>query len=171
MKLRTLKYICAAGIFAASGFAYGADRGLYVGGGIGSASTGRSGYDNSTDTYQLFAGAQSEGFGFELGYVDLGKFKRSGVSQNSYNVDGVQLKALGELFLSKDLYGYGSFGFYNWNLDDITNGSDSGTSVTFGLGLRVMLGDHFFARGGWERFNSIVNENSDLLSLNLGYRF
>jgi hypothetical protein len=155
----------------ACGLAYGADRGIYVGGGIGSASADRSGYDNSTDTYKLFAGAQSEGFAVELGYVDLGKFKDSGAGQNFYSVDGVQLNALGEMFLSRDLYGFGSFGFYNWNLEDNSNGNDSGTSVTFGLGLKVMLGDHLFARGGWERFNNIADENSDLLSLSLGYRF
>ncbi len=166
-----LKFICAAGIFTASSLAYGADRGLYVGGGIGSATTGLSGYGNSSGTYQFFAGAQSEGFGFEVGYVDLGEFKKTGVLQNKYNVDGVQLKALGEMFLSKDVFGYGSFGFYNWNLDDNASGSDSGTSITFGLGLKVELGDNLFARGGWDRFNKIADEKSDLLSLNIGYRF
>lgn len=171
MKRDPLRFIAAATLLTACGLANGADRGVYVGGGIGSASTGLSGYDNSTDTYQLFAGAQSAGFGVELGYVDLGKFKSSGAGNNFYSVDGVRLNALGELFLSKDVYGYGSFGFYNWNLSDETNGDDSGTSVTFGLGLKVMLGDHLFARGGWERFTKIADEKSDLLSLNLGYRF
>ena len=170
MKSRTVKCVFT-GAMLVCGLAHGADRGFYFGGGIGSASTGRSGYDNSTDTFKLFAGAQSEGFGFELGYVDLGKFKRSGAGQNSYSVDGVQLNALGEMFLSKDVYGFGSFGFYNWDLSDNINGNDSGTSVTFGLGLKVMLTDHLFARGGWERFNEIADEKSDLLSLNIGYRF
>lgn len=166
-----LKYLCAASLLLTSGLAAAADRGIYVGGGIGSASTGISGYDNSTQTYQFFGGARSEGFGVELGYVDLGKLKASGSSSNYFTVDGVRLTALGEIFLSKDIFGYGSFGFYNWNLDANGGSDDSGTSVTYGVGLRVNLASQFFARGGWERYSNIGDEKSDLLTLNLGYRF
>lgn len=171
MKSATLKFVSAAAMLMACGVAAAAERGVYAGGGVGSASTGHSGYDNSTGSYQIFAGGQSEGFGLELGYVDLGKFKQSAASQNFFNVDGIRLNAIAEMFLSKDVHGYGTFGFYNWNLEDHTNGNDSGTSVLFGLGIRVALGSQFFARGGWDRYNDIANEKSDLLSLNLGYRF
>lgn len=167
------KYLVAASLAAASALAQGAERGVYAGAGIGSATASRDDYDNSTDTYLLFAGLQSEGFGLEIAYVDLGEFEHKSLSQNRYGVDGVRLDARGELFLSKGVYGYGNFGFYNWNLDDKSGGGsdDSGTSVVFGLGLRVMAGEHLFGRGGWERYNDISGDNSDLLSLNLGYLF
>lgn len=165
MKPAILKSLVCCTLLATSGLAEAADPGVYIGGGIGSAATDRSGYD-SAGSYKLFAGAKVENFGLELAYVNLGRFNQKGNSSNNHTVDGAQLNAIGELFINHGLYGYGSFGFYNWNLDDKLSAGDSGTSLTLGLGLKVQMGKSFAVRGGWDRYQNISDNKVDLLSLN-----
>lgn len=170
MKPANLKAILTSLLLAASGLAAAADAGVYIGGGIGSAATDRSGYDNA-GSYKVFAGAKVESFGVELAYIDLGRFNQKGNSSNNHTVDGAQVNAIGELFINHGLYGYGSFGFYNWSLDDKLNAGDSGTSLTLGLGLKVLMGKHFAVRGGWDRYQNIADSKVDMLSLNGVFQF
>ncbi len=171
MKQPVLKSMLLGTLLATAGLVEAAEPGLYVGGGIGTASTNQSGYDNA-GSYKLFVGAQAEGFGLELGYVDLGRFKQKGNSSNSYTVDGPQLNVIGELFISRGVYGYGSFGFYNWDLNDnLATNNDSGTSGTLGLGIKVLMGKNLAVRGGWDRYQNISDSNVDMLSLNGMYQF
>jgi len=170
MKQPILKSILFCTTLVASGLANSAEPAIYAGGGIGSASTELTGYKNA-GSYKLFAGAKAEGFAMELSYVNLGRFKQKAGGENSYTVDGAQLNAMADLFISKGLYGYGSFGFYNWNLDDKLAASDSGTSLTLGLGIKVLMGNSFAVRGGWDRYQDISDSDVDMLSLNGVYQF
>lgn len=168
MKKRIVKSILLAALVAISAPVAVAEPTLYLGGGIGSASTDRSGYDNAGSS-RFFVGANAEGFGLELAYVNLGRFKQSSI--NNYSVDGAQLNAIGELFLSKGLNGYGSFGFYNWDLEDNLTADDSGTTLTFGVGMKVMMGKNLSVRGGWDRYQDIADTKVDLFSLNGIFQF
>lgn len=162
MNSTAMKGIVFTALLSMAGLAYGADSALYLGGGIGSTSLDTKGYDTAS-SYKVAAGVQSEGFALELGYVDLGTFDPKSAG-SSVGINGVQVNALGELFLSKDIYGYGSFGLYNWNQK--AGGSDSGTTVTYGLGLKVQMHKVFAVRGGIERFHDIAGSAADLVSLN-----
>ncbi len=168
MKQLTLKSTLLLTLFTVGASVAAAEPTVYLGGGLGSASTDRSGYDNAGSS-KFFVGANAEGFGMELAYVNLGRFKQNSI--NNYSVDGVQLNAIGELFLSKGLNGYGSFGFYNWDLDDNLTTGDSGTSLTIGLGMKVIMGSNFSVRGGWDRYQDVSDTNIDMFSLNGIFQF
>ena len=168
MKQLTLKSTLLLSLLTVAGSVAVAEPVVYLGGGLGSASTDRSGYDNAGSS-KFFVGANAEGFGMELAYVNLGKFKQNSI--NNYSVDGAQLNAVGELFLSKGLNGYGSFGFYNWDLDDNLTTGDSGTSLTIGLGMKVIMGRNLAVRGGLDRYQDVSNTNVDMFSLNGIFQF
>ncbi len=168
MKRLTMKSTLLLTLFVVGGPVAAAEPAVYLGGGLGSASTDRSGYDNAGSS-KFFVGANAEGFGMELAYVNLGRFKQNSI--NNYSVDGAQLNAIGELFLSKGLNGYGSFGFYNWDLDDNLTTGDSGTSLTIGLGMKVIMGRNFAVRGGWDRYQDVSDTNIDMFSLNGIFQF
>lgn len=165
--IHTLIIGALAGSFS---LAHAADEsGAYLGASFGSASTDQSNFDSAA-SYKAFIGAQANNFGLELGYVDLGKFDQSNGS-GSVSVKGGQLNALGELFINHGINGYASFGMYSYQMDNSAGSNSSGTSLTYGLGLKIMMGKQLAIRGGWERFQDVSDSRIDLISLGALIKF
>lgn len=155
---------------AFSGAALAADSGFYLGGSLGRTSTDAPGLDDG-GSYKLFGGFKARGFSVEAGYVDLGDFDSQAAPGAQVSVDGVQLSAIGEFFLSAQVDAYGSVGVYNWTLDETSGPGDDGTSLTFGAGLKVNMSDNLGVRLGWERISDISGGDFDFVSLGALYRF
>jgi OOP family OmpA-OmpF porin len=181
--------------------AFAWDSYFYAGAGIGQSRSkdactnlGGSDFDGSCKDkvvgYRLVGGYKfAEFLGVELSYVDLGEFKISGTAAGAAvdaktKAKGWQLLAVGTLAIDEEFDLFGKIGVFRWNEDasgtiDSTafSKSESGNSLTFGLGMKWDITQHFSLRGEWERFQSIGKDNTtgkadvNLLSVTGLWRF
>jgi OOP family OmpA-OmpF porin len=117
----------------------------------------------------------------EFGYVDLGEAKASasgpgGSLTCQADASGFNAGIVGGLPVSKEFSFTGRIGLFRWDSDGSCSGvvnlsgSDSGTDLTFGVGVRYDFTQSVGLRGEWERFD-VDDSDIDLLSLGLIFMF
>ena len=140
--------------------------------------------DKNDTGYKLFFGvAFAPAIALEGGYVDLGKAKFSG-SLNGNTVagdlsgSGVFLDLVGRAALTSDWSVFGKIGAFNGKAKGTVTGigsaSDSGTDITYGVGVNYAISKQVSVRGEWERFRFKVfgdKGDVDLLSVGVTYSF
>ena len=151
----------------------------------GGASFGQSKIEGETDTgWKIFGGYQiNKSFGVELGYVNIGKVKESaafpppfGAFTVSIDAKAWQLVAVGTLPINDRFGVFGKLGFARWDADLKCTGflagcdDDSGTDLTFGVGVKYNLTPNLAVRGEWESFD-LGDADADLLLITVVYKF
>ena len=174
MNLQTKKFLTVAllaGAVLASAPALAQDSGWYAGGGLGQAMhdvdcTGTTSCDDKDAAWKIFGGYQfNRNLGVEFGYTNLGKASAGdAVSTTTFKTKGFEVLAVGTFPINQQFEVYGKAGLFRWNLDakDTVFGSlsESGTDLTFGLGVKYNFTKTVGARLEWQRYNDIGNENT-----------
>lgn len=199
MNLHVKKSLALIGLALAAGalapnVALAQSSGVYLGGGIGQSKArdgcgalggiGFTGSCDDTDTaWKIFGGYQiNPNFAIEAGYVDLGKFRASGLGLTAESKAKTWLlDAVGILPLANNFSVLGKAGLHRWDADTrVVSGasaSDKGTDFTFGFGAGYEFNPNLGLRLEWERFQKVGRDATtgksdvDLLSLGLRYRF
>ncbi len=152
----------------------------------------------TTDTaLKIFGGYQFNPVGaLELSYVNLGKvsFDASGTValtpsslHGEWKADGVALEGVATLPVTRRFGFLARIGFFNWNAELTASGSgyyagygsvsDSGTDLTYGVGIKLDLPNQLGLRAEWQRFQDVGNDSTtgrsdvDLLSVSVLVRF
>ncbi len=153
---------------------------------------------DSTDTaLKIFGGYQFNPVGaLELSYVNLGKasvdasgtvFGTPSSLHGEWKADGVAFEGVGTLPITRRFGILARIGFFNWNAELSASGSgyyagygsvsDSGTDLTYGVGIKLDFANHVGLRAEWQRFQDVGNDSTtgrsdvDLLSASVLYRF
>jgi OmpA-OmpF porin, OOP family len=164
------------------------DAGWYGGFGLGQGShdvicIGATTCDDKDTAWKIFGGYQfNKNVGVEGGYTSLGKATiGDAVSTTTFKVKGFELLAVGTLPLNQQFDFYGKAGFFRWKLDVSDNVfgsiSESGTDITYGLGVKYSFSKTVAARLEWQRYNNVGNESttgtsdSDFVGVGLVFRF
>lgn len=154
-----------------SGTVHAQESHWYGGVSIGDGATSARGFKDSTTT-SFYAGNRiNESVAVEVMYVDLGEFDVKGLSDSYIEIDGFEVSVLGLAKVGESVDIYGKVGLYLWELDAVAFGNrvneEDGSSLLFGLGVKVPLGETFGARFEWVIYRDIEDEDVD--SLNLGF--
>lgn len=172
------------------------DAGFYAGGAFGQSKikdacdglgAGIS-CDDTDSSWKIFGGYQfNKNFAAELGYVDLGKATASapGVTAN-VKAKGFEFLGVGTLPLSDGFSAYGKLGFFRWDADAsiaipafgaLGTFSESGTDVTFGIGVKYDFTKNVAARLEWQRYKDLGNDATigksdvDVMSIGVVFKF
>ena len=166
-------------------FTANADRGMYVGFGVGNASykadPSRTGSDtleeDGTGTKLYMGHAYNDFFAFELaaynfaeasvGAYDTG----SGFVSAAVSMRGAGLFAVGMYPLSREFKLMAKGGIVTWNADlrvDDTTVTNDGDDLAFGVAASYAFTRELSAVAEWETINS---KNPDLAMLSLGFLF
>ena len=141
-----------------------AQPGVYFGAGIGQSDDEI--LDETDSGFKFFGGVNfNPNIGLELSYVDLGSFVNGALEQ-----DGVAYEILGYLPLSQQVDLFGRAGFFNWEVADAFT-SNTGTDLTFGVGINAMLSHHVSVRGEWQTFLDVDGGDVDLYSASISLHF
>ena len=198
MNLQTNKFFMVAllaGAVLASAPALAQDSGWYAGASIGQtkakdACTGLAGTgitcDDKDTAFSIFGGYQvNQNFGVELGYTDLGKVTASGGGATaSIEAKGFELVGVGTYPINQQFDVYGKLGFFRWDLDASASGpggsfsqSESGTDLTFGLGVKYNFTKNVGMRVQWQQYKDIGNEATtgtsdvDVIGVGIVFKF
>lgn len=129
--------------------------------------------DDKDNGWKVFGGSKiNPNFAVELAFVDLGEFKGNGggvtlaVEPTGFNVAAVGIAPVGQATSV-----FGKLGLFNWDADVAGSGpagnvlvSESGTDVSFGLGIQFDFTKSTGLRVEWERFD-LDGSAVDFLSL------
>ncbi len=124
-------------------------------------------------------------FAIEASYIDLGDAdidfgEMDDVASGSVNIDGLNVSAVGLIPLGDTVTLYGKAGFFQWDSEGHARAdlgefgiqeqsfSDSGTDLSYGLGVSVNLSEKFSL--GLE-YQSFSIEEEDPTNISLGAQF
>lgn len=133
---------------------------------------------------KFFGGVMlNSNIGFELGYVDFGRFIGERPHEE-WDASGVDVSLVMAAPLPDRYSGFsvfGKVGMNAWNVDDHVSSfgliSASGTNPSYGLGAEVELNPRMGLNLQWERFSDVGDYSStgrsdiDLVSANFVYHF
>ncbi len=147
----------------------------HVGFYAGQSSVDASGYEDPS-SYKLFAGVSFSTYGsLDLAYANLGKFKRSGVSDTYQDLDGFELTAMGRYPLNRRVDLFARAGYYKWNLDSVLSGtnlgSDDGTDFTLGAGVSFSLSKSVRLQFEYQKYNDVSGDDIDSIYGGLDFGF
>ena len=141
--------------------------------------------DKNSFAAGVFTGYQfNDNFAVEAAYIDLGDAKASylengNVYQHTGSMEGVELSALGSLFITEKISAFAKAGVFNWHGSNKgpfnkTNADDWSTTV--GAGITYQLNDAWQARFEYQYFNNLGNDtiggtNAHLTSIGISYQF
>ncbi|NQZ27449.1 MAG: outer membrane beta-barrel protein [Colwellia sp.] len=141
--------------------------------------------DKNSFAAGVFTGYQfNENFAVEAAYIDLGDAKASylengNVYQHTGSMKGLELSALGSLYLTEEIAAFAKAGIFNWHGENKgpfnkTNADDWSTTV--GAGITYQLNDAWQARFEYQYFNNLGNDtiggtNAHLTSIGISYQF
>lgn len=199
------KAIALTGLVAATSgippLAFAQDAGFYAGAAVGQSRNNEYACEGALiacdekDTgWKIFGGYQfNKNFGAEVGYVDLGQTTANGVItgvtvSTSTKAKGWEVLGVGTLPIADKFSAYGKLGFFRWDVDfsatvaipgfaAVASASETGTDLTYGLGLKYDLTKNVGARLEWQRYNDLGNSATtgksdvDLFSLGIVYKF
>lgn len=178
--------VLALGLLA-GGAAFGADNGVYIGGSWGQArpdfdiagSTANAGtsINNSDVAWKAFTGYQfNKYFGIEGAYINLGSYAAS--NGNTIEPAGWGISLIGTVPLGSNFSLLGRISEYRMRQKmNPTGVADNTWSPSFGAGLKYDFSPNFFGRAEYERIqsmgsnNSTIENNSNVYTLGLGYKF
>lgn len=186
--------------FAQAAGRFAQDAGFYAGAAVGQSRVKDAceglpiACDDKDTGVKIFYGYQfNKNFGAEVGYVHLGKATANGVIQgvtvsDSIKAKGLEVLGVGTLPIADKFSAYGKLGFFRWDVDmTLTETypnysiaysvSDSGTDLTYGLGLKYDFAKNIGARLEWQRYKDLGNPETtgksdvDLISLGIVFKF
>lgn len=198
--------ITLTGLIAAtagiSPLAFAQDSAWYVGASAGQSKgkdfcpsfvAGGTSCDDTSSAYGAFSGYQFNKYlGAELGYTDLGENKSSGpVDAVTAKVKVLELLGVGTIPITPQIEVYGKVGAFFWDLDASCAGtcsgfgpgagspgsqSDSGTDLTYGLGVKLNFTKNVGVRVQYQRYKDIDSSTtsggkSDIDVLSVGIVF
>ena len=160
---------------------------------LGSGATGvNTSLDEDDTSYKITVGYDySKNIAIEAAYVNFGDFNLDAnetgvanplVGRFDADTDGVSLAVVGKLPLANNFSLLGKIGAYYWNSDTDTSVTqsgapvainevdDDGTDFFYGVGAQYDF-NQFAVRAEYERYNDIIEEDYDVYTLNLMYRF
>lgn len=142
----------------------------YIGASFGQSDVDVSGYDQA-DSYQIFGGMNlSQYFGVELAYTNLGEFDNKGAAK-TVEVDGFEVTAVGSLPVANSVALFGEAGLYAWNMDDSVSGSDDGTDLTYGVGVKFQVAPPLKLHVEYQRYDSISDGDIDTIYGGVAFSF
>jgi len=141
--------------------------------------------DKNSVAAGVFAGYQfNDNFAFEAAYIDLGDAKASYLEngnnyQHTGSMKGLELSALGSLYLTEDIAAFAKAGVFNWhgsNKGPFNNTNADDWAATVGAGLTYQLNDAWQARFEYQYFDHLGNDtiggtNAHLTSIGISYQF
>ena len=168
------------------------ESGWYLGGGFGRFNAGIDdvdqvddaieGWDESDDTYKLFAGYRMNNFlSFELDYINLGE--PSGAVVPGFNVDsavdGFAPYVIGTFPLGNWFEIYGRLGYYFYDAtlsqESELNGNvqfdEESEDLVWGAGVGAKIGERLNLRFEYEKFDLEGLDDSDSLWLTAAWKF
>ncbi|MGD8439102.1 MAG: porin family protein [Holophagae bacterium] len=175
------------------GSASAADRGFYVGGGVGLQSISVADFyddyrplhfNNKNLGFKLFGGYQIlRHLSVEAGYIDYGNRKRwetlrtVGYQEIDVGVEQWDASAVGIFPLGKPAMLFAKVGIASWSTDvkaiegeEHIDLSSSGTDLAYGLGLEFFV-KKFGFRAEYDAIDIPDNGTASLVSINLTYHF
>lgn len=142
---------------------------------VGKGSTSASGFRDSTTASFYIGNRVSRSAAIEVAYVDLGEFDFKRLSDSHIDVKGFEVSGLGLAKIGDSVDLFGKVGFYLWELDATSLGNktaeEDDTSILFGFGVKVPLGQTIGARFEWVTYRDIEDEDVDSLNLGLYAKF
>ena len=166
--------------------------GAYLGGGFGRFNAGIDdvdqvddaieGWDESDDTYKLFAGYRLNKFlSFELDYVNLGEPSGAVVPGRNVDsaVDGFAPYVIGTFPLGNWFEVYGRLGYYFYDatvgvedeLDNRAEFDEESEDLVYGAGIGANIGERLNLRLEYERFDLQGVDDADSLWLTAAWKF
>ena len=166
--------------------------GWYLGGGFGRFNAGIDdvdqvddaieGWDESDDTYKLFAGYRLNKFlSFELDYVNLGEPSGAIVPGRNVDsaVDGFAPYVIGTFPLGNWFEVYGRLGYYfydaNVGVEDELGGrvefDEESEDLVYGAGIGANIGERLNVRFEYEKFDLQGLDDADSLWLTAAWKF
>jgi hypothetical protein len=138
----------------------------YFGASIGESKTSQNGY-NKPLAYKAFLGAPfNDRFGVELGFINLGEFKRN--NSVTREVSGFELSLLGFIPIGTNGNIFGKIGMFNWDIDYSNGATADGSDVTIGLGIQFPFMSNKLFRIEYQEFRDINDSNDDFTLISLG---
>ncbi len=190
MKLQIKSFLTAAilALAAVSTPARSQDTGWYAGFALGQGShdvdcSFTITCDDKDTAWKLFGGYQfNKNLGVEAGYVNFGKVGGTDVIFGTFEIKptGFEVLAVGTLPINPQFDVYGKLGLFSWDLDAsdaFGKISESGTDLTFGIGVKYNFAKNVGIRLEWQRYNDIGNESttgtsdSDFIGVGLVFKF
>lgn len=125
--------------------------------------------------YKVYGGYQFNSWlSGQIGYARLGDFA-SEIDSGDVEVDGFEAAAVGRWPFTDYLSAFGKVGAFAWDTSvdgpGINIEDDSGTDVSYGVGLEWMVDEQFGTRFEVERFADVGGEDIDAASLGVIMRF
>jgi hypothetical protein len=146
MRRIALFTLALALVVSTGAFAKPAKQGVYVGGSIGQSYTDVTSdtsinIDDEDFAYKLYAGYRAANFfAVEGGYRDLGKIQDESNNVEPFTAETIAWDAAGVGILKIGIFDiFGKIGIAFWDTD-LRTGSESDTSVLYGIGAAVRLG-------------------------------
>jgi OOP family OmpA-OmpF porin len=144
---------------------------------------------DTDSAFRIFGGARfGRNFALEIGFVDLGKghvnITSPVVGTADFKVSGFDISGIGFMPFGANFGGMARVGLFSWTAKPSVSGpggtasdSDTGNSITFGIGLTYDFSRQFGGRLEWQRFAKVGNSSTtgttdiDFISLNGVIRF
>jgi OmpA-OmpF porin, OOP family len=150
----------AAMAMSAGALAQKMDTGWYVGADIGQADFG----DEDDTGFRILGGYQiNRNFAAEVAYVM--PFDKSGVEVTAWEFVGIGSLPVGNKFSI-----FGKLGFAMIDVE-FPGGSDDSTELTYGAGVQYDLTPKLGLRGQWQRYDTDADEEADVMSIGIVYKF
>jgi len=174
MRFKSALALATAVLLFTSGNSYAQASG-YIGAALGQSEVDVSGYDKAS-SWQFFAGANLTPYiGAEAAYTNLGQFDVSGTSNTYIEVDGFEFTVVGNLPLSNTASVFAEAGLFSWNADATLFGSkigsDDGTDLTYGVGLKLGMMRSLHLHLEYQVYNSVSDADIDTLYAGLAFGF
>jgi len=136
---------------------------------FGDTCSGFAGCDDKDSAWKIFGGYQvNRTFAVELGYTNLGEasIPGGGVELTAWELLGIAAIPVGPVSL------YGKLGFARGEAEGtgaFSGSSDSGTDLTYGIGVQYDFTKQLGIRGEWQRYD--FDEAVDVMSIGVVFRF
>jgi OOP family OmpA-OmpF porin len=181
--------------------AFAQDSGFYIGAGVGQAKAKDAcapeagvvytSCDDKDTAWKILAGYDfNRNFAIEGGWTDLGKVSASGTvlgipASADVSSKGWELVGVGSIPFNDKFSAYAKGGIYRWRVKGnavavgfgTASVNETGTDLTYGIGLRYNFTKSVGARLEWQRFNDVGDSNTtgksdvDLLSVGVVIKF
>lgn len=146
--------------------------------------------EDSDTAVKVFGGYQmNRNLALELGYTDLGEMKATGNGIGNFGTSvsvsarGPELTGIGLLPIGEQASLFGRAGVFAWRVEASDSRSSagstsaSGTSLTYGLGVKVDFTKGLMLRLEWQRYKDVGDESKtgqsdfDFIGVGLAFKF
>lgn len=146
---------------------------LYFGGSFGSSEADSycsitSGCEDKDSSWKGFAGYKiNELFAAEAAYTSIGDLHKSGTASD---ISAFSLSGVATLPINTQFGVFGKAGLTHWSSEN-TDGDQSGTGMTYGIGAKMNFNESMKLRAEWEKIPGIktsTSEEQDVDMLSVG---